>query len=261
LLLVFTDPRCSPCLALLPDIGGWQRVYGDRLAIALISTGDPEINRAMTASYGMERVLLQQEHEVADAYELAQAPAAVLVRPNGSIGSEPAYGVNAIRRLVAETLGLVVPTAPERAIQPAGRGQAAPTFWRLSLDERVVDLAAYQGRPVVLLFWSPACTHCQDLLPRIRAVEALSNRPELIVISRGAPDLNRAAGLTSLVVLDDSHELADAFGIGGTPAAVVIDGNGIIASEGFRGSGQVQTLLDRMQLLATSHSTMPSSTP
>ena len=34
LLLLFTAPRCGPCYALLPDIGGWQRVYGDRLAVA-----------------------------------------------------------------------------------------------------------------------------------------------------------------------------------------------------------------------------------
>src|SRR5690242_12603975 len=49
LLLVVTDPRCGPCYELLPDVAGWQRVYGDRLSIALVSTGDPATNRSMTA--------------------------------------------------------------------------------------------------------------------------------------------------------------------------------------------------------------------
>jgi hypothetical protein len=34
-LLVLTEPRCGPCHELFPDIGGWQRVYGDRLKITL----------------------------------------------------------------------------------------------------------------------------------------------------------------------------------------------------------------------------------
>ncbi len=247
LLLAFTDPRCHPCQTLLPDIGGWQRVYGDRLTIALISTGDPQTNRLMTAGYGIDRVLVQQEHEVIDAYGLAQAPAAVLVRPDGKISSEIAYGVNAIRRLVADTLGLVVPSAPASTIQPAERGQAGPPLRGIGLEGELVDLARFRGVPVVLLFWSPACTHCQDLLPGIRAVERTANRPGLIVISRGAPNLNRGIGLQSPVLLDDSHAIADAFGVGGTPAAVVIDSEGIIVSEVLRGSGQVGALLNRIQ--------------
>lgn len=250
LLLVFTDPRCNPCLELLPDIGGWQRVYGDRLSFVLISTGDVTLNRLMTDGYGMDHVLLQRERETIDAYGVTQAPAAVLVFPDRQFGSAPTYGVAAIRRLVADTLGLVVPAPPGSAIQSAGRGQAAPPLRRLGLDENLVDLAAYRGTPMVVLFWSPACTHCQDLLPGIRAMERISKRPGLIVISRGAPDLNRSVGLLSPVILDDSHEIADSFGIEGTPAAVVIDSKGIIVSEVLRGNSQVNALLDRIQVLA-----------
>src|SRR5262249_18790145 len=60
LVLVFVDPRCGPCYELLPDIGGWQRVYGDRLNVAVVSAGTPATNLAMTAEYGIaaETVLL-----------------------------------------------------------------------------------------------------------------------------------------------------------------------------------------------------------
>ena len=36
-MLLFTDPNCGPCNALLPEIGRWQQEYADRLSISLIS--------------------------------------------------------------------------------------------------------------------------------------------------------------------------------------------------------------------------------
>ena len=32
--LVFVDPGCGPCQALLPELGRWQSVLSDRLTIA-----------------------------------------------------------------------------------------------------------------------------------------------------------------------------------------------------------------------------------
>ena len=91
LLLVFVDTRCGPCYELLPDIGGWQRVYGDQLTIALISTGDPHTNQAMTAEYGIAPVLIQRELELATAFGLRQAPSAVLDNPLSVISGQGNY--------------------------------------------------------------------------------------------------------------------------------------------------------------------------
>lgn len=38
-LLVFTDPNCGPCQALLPEVGRWQRKLTEELTISLISQG------------------------------------------------------------------------------------------------------------------------------------------------------------------------------------------------------------------------------
>ncbi|HYH11151.1 MAG TPA: redoxin domain-containing protein, partial [Thermomicrobiales bacterium] len=100
LLLVFADPRCGPCYEILPDIGGWQRVYGERLTIALVSNGDTRQNTAMTAGYGIDPLLLQHDLEVVNAYGLVQGPAAVLIQPDGRISAGPCYGTRAIRQLV-----------------------------------------------------------------------------------------------------------------------------------------------------------------
>lgn len=250
LLLIFAEPRCGPCYDILPDIGGWQRVYGDRLTIVLVSTGAPESNLAMTAEYGIAPVLLQAEREVQEAFGLFQAPAAVLVQPDGRVSGGPRYGANAVRRLVAETLGLALPEAPRREIQAVGIGQAAPAIRRPDLAGNVVDLAAYLSAPTLLLFWSPGCPHCQSLLPEIKAFERAPGRPRTVIVSRGPGALNQEAGFASPVVLDDDQTIARAFGASGTPAAVLLDGRGVVATPVARGATGVRTALHGLQALA-----------
>lgn len=245
LLLVFAEPRCGPCYEVLPDLGGWQRVYGDQLSIAVISTGDLQVNRAMTSEYGIRPVLLQQAHELVDALELAQEPAAVLVQPNGRISAGPRYGTRAIRQLVADTLGMELPSAPEMDIAVVSAGSPVPLLRRPDLNGSVVDLGRH-GRPTLLLFWSPGCSHCQDLLPMLRALEATNYRPEILVVSRGPIGLNQDLGLTSPIVLDDDRTISRIFGVAGTPSAAVIDERGILRFPVTRGAEGVHALLSRI---------------
>lgn len=250
LLLVFAEPRCGPCYELLPDIGGWQRVYGDQLTIALVSSGAQDQNLAMTAEYGISLVLLQEEREVVEAYGLPQAPAAVLIQPDGRVSAGPRFGARAIRELVADTLGLALPEAPRREVQATGVGQAAPTIRRPDLDGNVVDLAALRGNPVLLLFWSPGCSHCQELLPEIKAFEQKRGSLPMVIVSRGPAALNQEAGFASPMVLDDDLSIARGFGASGTPAAVLLDGRGVVAAPVARGSTGVRSALQAVQSLS-----------
>jgi thiol-disulfide isomerase/thioredoxin len=251
LLLVFTDPRCGPCYELLPDIGGWQRVYGDRLTIALISSGAPESNLAMTGEYGIRSVLLQASDEVVLAYGLVQAPAAVLIQPDGRVLAGPRYGANAVRKLVADTLGLVLPEAPRREIKAVGTGQAAPPIRRPDLAGNVIDLAALRGAPTLMLFWSPGCSHCQEVLPEIKAFEQVPGHTRTVVVSRGPIALNQAAGFASPLVLDDDEAIAKSFGVSGTPAALVLDAGGRVATPVARGASGIRTALQAVLALTT----------
>ncbi len=245
LLLVFIDPRGGTCHEFMPDIGGWQRVYHDRLSIALISTGEPGKNRAMTVEYGIQPVLLQQELEVIEAYGVLMAPAAVLVQPDGRIGAGPRYGPHPIRQLVADTLGLSLPPAPALDIQAVSRGDPAPRIRRPDLEGNIVDLTAFQGEPILLLFWSPGCGYCQEMLPYILAFEQAATRVRMVVISGGSTGVNQELGFASPVVLDDDRAIAQAFGVTVTPAAVLIGAKGTVASAVARGSVAVREYVDR----------------
>ncbi|MCC6704291.1 MAG: redoxin domain-containing protein [Thermomicrobiales bacterium] len=242
-VLFFTDPRCGPCFDLLPDIGGWQRTYSDHLTLALVSSGDAETNAAMVRGYGISTVLRQHDMEVVLGYNLAQAPAAVLISPEGFVMAGPRYGVQAARSLMAEALGVAMPPTPIRSVQEVRRGELAPSIRLPDLSGAIVDLDSYRGWPTLLLFWNPGCSFCQALLSDVLAYELLDRRPNILVISRGPIGLNTALGFVSPVVIDEGKVLGKAFGATGTPAALVLDASGRVATPVARGLDQVRMLL------------------
>jgi len=191
-LLLFTDPACGPCNALLPEAGRWQRERD--LTVAVVSRGGAEANRAKAQEHGIARLLLQEEREVATAYACPATPTAVLVDAAGRIAQPAAPGAEAIRALLETT---------------------TPSVLR-DLDGEHVDLA---GR--VVLFWNPGCGFCTAMLEDLREWER--DVPELILISTGTEAENRALELNAPIVLDPGFTIAPRFAVSGTPSAVRLD--------------------------------------
>ena len=102
ILLLFTDPECGYCEELLPEVGRWQDELADEFTIALISCDDPEENREMSNEHGLSRVLLEEDWEVSEAYRVSGTPSAVLVEPDGTIGSVLAESAEEIENLVSQ---------------------------------------------------------------------------------------------------------------------------------------------------------------
>jgi thiol-disulfide isomerase/thioredoxin/uncharacterized membrane protein YphA (DoxX/SURF4 family) len=255
-LLVFVDPDCGPCTTLLPEVGRWQREHSAALSVTLISRGPVDANRAEAVEHDVAPVLLQQDYEVADTYAVYATPSAVLVRPDGTIGTPLAGGVEPIRSLVAHTLTAAEgrawaaplplemanghrhgahhvhhhqPTAP----RPPSIGDKAPSIVLPSLDDNPVDLADVADGSTLLLFWNPGCGFCQQALPALHAWEASPppDAPRLLVVSAGSAAENRAQGLGSMIVLDQDFAAGTAYGATGTPSAVLIDVDGTVASD------------------------------
>ena len=243
-LLLFTSPDCGPCTELLPEIGRWQEEHSEKLTISVISHLSAEENRAKVAEHGLEgSVLLQEDWEVAEPYGAEATPSAVLVRHDGTIGSPLAEGPDAVEDLVAHAVGghAHLPMHQsngahaahgEAVPAPARLGEPAPEVGLQDLEGRVVSLEEFRGEETLLLFWSPSCGHCQNMLPDLKEWEANPPRgaPELVVVSDGTVEDNREQGLRSPVVLDEGYRVSDAFGAQGTPSAVLVDAEGRIAS-------------------------------
>jgi methylamine dehydrogenase accessory protein MauD len=265
-LLVFSDPACVACATLLPDLARWQRNHAAKLTIALISRGAVEINRAKVGDHRLMHVLLQNDHQIVEAYQVEATPTAVLVRPDGTIGSGLAPGAEAIRQLVAQTTGTLEPTLMRNGQTVpsirAGRskansikrapalsttlkiGELAPVFKLPDLTGKPMDLAELRGSPTLLLFWNPACGFCQRMLEHVRSLEAKLSKGmlKLLIASSGSAETNQAMGLQSPIILDQSLTLGPAFGANGTPMAVLIDAEGRIASEVVAGASAVLAL-------------------
>jgi peroxiredoxin len=244
-VLVFSDPGCGPCTALLPEIGRWQREFAAAVVVALISRGPVDAVRAKAGERGLSHVLVQKDREVARAYEAHGTPSAVLVNRDGTVGSPLAQGIDAVRALVASTVNLPVRGAvPVVAAangnghgpaRPAGarRGEFAPNFALPGLAGETVRLSDFRGSPVLVLFWNPGCGFCQRMLTDLRAWDAdpPAGAPRLLVVSSGTVADNQALGLDAPVLLDnDGMNIAGRFGATGTPMAVLVAADGTIAS-------------------------------
>ena len=263
-LLLFTDPSCGPCNAMMGDVGKWQRDLSEKLTIAVITRGSLEDNRNKAKQNNLTHVLMQQDNEVADAYQTFGTPTAVLVRPDGTIGSAAAGGAQQIRTLVKQAAEGKVPVPkprlaavprPIQARQPSANAQAprgiasigkdAPVVELNNLDGEPVRLADFAGHPTAVLFWNPGCGFCQRMLDDLKAWESgkPEGAPNLLVVSTGEAEQNREQGLTSPIVLDAGFSVGRAFGASGTPSAVLVGADGKIASGLAVGGPTVISLL------------------
>lgn len=252
-LLLFVASDCQPCEALAPKIAGWQRERAESVTMVLVSTGSAEDNRAKFRGIGSRAVVLQAGSEVADAYAASWTPAAVLIAPTGRLASPVSYGDSEISGLVAHAGAPTVASENGRSRRgslpvvgggPRRLGQEAPAVALPDLEGHTVDLRDYRGRDTLVVFWSPSCPHCQELADDLRRWEAEPPRgaPRLLVVSAGSVEANRALGFRSSIVLDESFKAGKAFGVDGTPSAVLVDAEGRIASTVGTGARNVLAL-------------------
>ncbi|MDO8500226.1 MAG: MauE/DoxX family redox-associated membrane protein [Gemmatimonadaceae bacterium] len=99
-MLIFSDPDCGACTALLPEVQRWQVGYADKIRIAVVSRGSDHAVRMMAKRHDLTDVLLQTDREVAQSYNVQAIPSAVLIRVDGQIGSSLMLGRDAIEQLL-----------------------------------------------------------------------------------------------------------------------------------------------------------------
>jgi peroxiredoxin len=262
-LLLFTTADCGPCNALMPEVGGWQEEYADSLTIAVVGGGNEEGNRAKAAEHGIDRLLLQENDEVGRAYEYLGTPSAVVVSTEGKVASALVAGADAVRTLVGQAASGQLPTqrwipvglnghAHEHAAPPAAPapppgppiGEPAPAISLPDLEGSTVSLAGMRGKPTMVLFWNPGCGFCNGMLDELREWDhgRTNGAPQLLVVSSGAPDAHAEMQLQSPVVLDDASQTMSAYGAHGTPMALLVDGEGNVASNLAVGAVEVMNL-------------------
>ena len=265
LFLLFTDPNCGPCNALMPDMAEWQRRFGDELTIGFISRGSVEANQEKNAQFGFAHVGLQERFEISESYEVQGTPSAVLIQPDGVIRDPIATGRDDIRELISRATSTLSPESEQRHkenlrnrsldFEPDNPldhlpvalavGEPAPRAPLPDLDGEYVSIDDLRGQETVVLFWSPTCSFCQRMLPDLKEWEQESDNADqhLLIVSSGSVEENRALGLESRIVIDDGFTAGSWVGVAGTPSAILIDAEGRIAAPLVLGADSVLDLL------------------
>src|SRR5215208_4421579 len=265
-MAIFTDPGCGPCNAMLPEVGRWQEEHAYKLTLSLISRGAVEENKTRAQEHTLKNVLLQNDWEVSESYEVRGTPSAVLISPDGKVASPVAGGAEGIRALLSYAVGEraqlpMQPHQPQTQGQPCPNcgkvhaaaptveaaqkvGEEAPEVKLPDLEGHTVELADFRGEKTLVLFWNPGCGFCQQMLPDLKEWEATSpeDAPRLLVVSAGSEEANKEMGLASPVLLDQQFVVGRAFGASGTPSAVLVDAEGKVASDVAVGAPAVMEL-------------------
>ncbi len=130
-----------------------------------------------------------------------------------------------------------VPPAAAEAPAPSvpAVGVAAPGFTLQTLEGEPFSLADGRGKIVVLNFWASWCGPCRDEMPLFESVSHEGDDVLFVGVNATASDDREAAAdfvrrleITFPIVLDESGDVAAAYGVTGLPATFFIDRDGIL---------------------------------
>lgn len=145
------------------------------------------------------------------------------------------YGAVLVRLdTLEQTTGLVPPPPAPDFTLPDLHGE------EVALTDSLGD-----GRSALLVFISPGCSMCDELLPDLLQWQQDPAHPvRVLVLSEGSVQANQAkvADVGDVEVLVAERELSAAYAVQGTPAAVVVTPDALLGSVPVHGVGAVRDL-------------------
>jgi peroxiredoxin len=119
-LLVFSDPNCGPCEALMPELERRHRAAAPA-QVLMVSRGEVEANQAKVAQHGLTYpIVLQKQWEISRLYAMFATPVAYLIDEKGIIAADVATGAEPILALLDRAATVQAPDRP----CPCGKPQA-----------------------------------------------------------------------------------------------------------------------------------------
>ena len=104
-VLVFSDPLCGPCLALLPEVRAYARAYEAHLQFVVVGRGSAEGNfEAAGLDPAMLFLVDDEDASTWSTYGARGAPAATVIGPDGGVVLPTVMGATAIRQMIYQAV-------------------------------------------------------------------------------------------------------------------------------------------------------------
>jgi peroxiredoxin/uncharacterized membrane protein YphA (DoxX/SURF4 family) len=253
MLFFFVSPTCEPCQVMLPEFARWTEELAGRVQCLFISSGSENDNRKKFDSLDSAHIFLDEDRPFALSVGGRWTPTALYVDSKGKVASHIAAGDIAIEELVdkLKAAPLDSPFTYFANGSHHGRGLKigveTPDFSLREINGGEIGKQNLLGKRTLITFWSPTCPHCSAFLDEFKTWEQgrKNGEPNVILVSDGEIEEHKALQLGSPVVLDKGYKTAAKLGMFGTPSAVLVDENGIIATETAVGASNIWALLGR----------------
>lgn len=111
-------------------------------------------------------------------------------------------------------------------------GELPPPLDALDLDGRTIAIGG-PGAAQLLLFVSPGCPICREVLPSVPAVARQGAMSPVVVVDDDSEEARRSYRPRRLgAPVAFAPEVARAYGVPGTPYVVVLDAGGVVRAKG-----------------------------
>ena len=275
LVLIFTRPGCDHSEKLWPQLSGALAKGAPGLVPLIISSGELAVNQRLFESHPIAcPVLSDEDQTVARLNRVLATPMAFVVDERGATVGNVLVGAGAILDVflpdsakgehAAEDFSRVSPSLSRSKIVRDGlkAGVAAPEFRLPTIEDgSEISLSKLRGRPLLLVFSDPNCGPCAELAPKLEELHQNSPGLQLLMISRGDPELNREkakqSGLTFPVALQAHWEVSRAYGTFSTPSGYLVDEHGILTTDLAAGREAILGLVAQ----ARAHRDRPGAEP
>lgn len=118
---------------------------------------------------------------------------------------------------------------------PAGSRQA-PALVLPGLDGKMVDLASYRGKPVLINFWATWCDTCKKEMPEVEALHKRISAKGAVLLGvsmdedayKVVPPFLKEHAVTFPILISD-RKVSASYAVRGLPTAYLIDPEGRIS--------------------------------
>jgi methylamine dehydrogenase accessory protein MauD len=122
-------------------------------------------------------------------------------------------------------------------------GEAPEPADTTALDGRPITIGG-PGEPQLLLFVSPGCPVCREIVPSVQAVSRAGRLTPYLIADADSTAVRQAYGAVGAPVVS-APEVVRAYDVPGTPYAVVLDHVGVVRAKGtVNNLEQVEGLVD-----------------